>query len=193
MRYIYALLILLWVVTVQAAPDERGALGFYLGVGGGLGLGQASDDEGEDAGSFTGMGGHLRFGEEVLPSFTLGLDLISLGGTGNNDRYEGGLGGFLLQAGWRPFSWAEALLLIGGLGVGGSSLEPKGDEGYEGVGGGALYQLGLNYEFRLKGGANEGGFTLAPSLYALFSPADSNPVGMNALSLGLDLLWYAGR
>ena len=178
------------VAPALAADDDRGLRGFFVASGGGLALGSAVDGEGEDAGSFFGNGGYLRLGEEVVPGMTLGLMFGGTGGDAESGRYAAGLGGFLLQVGWRPFA---DVVLTGGAGVGGGSIEPAEGDDPQGAAGGTLYQLGLAYEFSLTGGAHDG-FGVAPALNWFLVPSyDRSPTRLSVFMVGLDGFWYAGR
>jgi len=185
---------LLIPVLAAAAPEDRGLRGWYVGGGGGVLIGQASDSEGRDPGGFLGGGGRLRVGDEVIPNLGIGLAFLGAGGTGNNDTYESGFGGFLLDITWRPLPTDLAgLVVAGGVGVGGGTITPKDDaRGYEGTPGGTLYSLGITWEIDF--GSSIDGFALAPGVHALFVPAQAgNEAGLSAFMVGLETVWYAGR
>ncbi len=189
MRRALTVLLLIAAPTL-AAEEDRGLRGFYLATGGGVALGSATDAEGADAGSFFGNGGYLRVGEEALPGLTLGLVFGGLGGQAESERYGAGIGGFVLQVGWRPFA---DLVVTGGFGVGGGGLSPEDDGDPEGSAGGALYQLGASYEIFFWGGERHGR-AAAPAASWLFVPSfDGSPVQLSAFLIGVDLVWYAGR
>lgn len=183
-------------LTFAAAPasaQEVATRGAFIAGGGGMLTGTATDEEGEGAGAYLGAGGLFRFGEEVLPGFTLGLEVLGGGGTGSNERYETGFGGLLLQATWRPFDAAEGLVLLLGTGVGGGSLTALGEDGFEGLAGGSLHEVGVVYEFALYRSGNAA-FALAPGVRWWLVPttADSE-VWLQGFALGIDTVWYFGR
>lgn len=186
-------LLFLGPLGARAAEDDRGPRGFYIGGGGGIVTGTATDGDGDDAGSFFGTGGQLRLGEEVIPGLTIGLELGGGGGAGSDDRYDLSVGGFLLQVGWRPMGSRPGLVLLAGTGLGGGGLTPKGDDGLEGDGGGAFHQLGFLYEFAFTG-EDQDGWRVAPSVRWLLVPsAGPEGVGINTFAVGLETVWYAGR
>lgn len=179
--------------AAPATAQEIATRGAFIGAGGGALTGTATDEDGEGAGAYLGAGGVFRFGEEVLPGLTLGLEILGGSGTGSNDRYETGLGGLLLQATWRPFDAAEGLVLLLGTGVGGGALTAIGDDGFEGLAGGSLHEVGVVYEFALYRSGNSA-FALAPGVRWWLVPttADSE-VWLQGFALGLDTVWYFGR
>ncbi|MBU1432851.1 hypothetical protein KKF91_20110 [Myxococcota bacterium] len=181
------------ISMAHAAPEDRGLRGYYVGGGLGFALGQATDDLARDTGSFYGMSYHLRVGEEVLPRFSLGLDFLSAGGAGGNDQFDAGGGGFLLQAGWRPLPSQEGLSLLLGTGVGGFSVTGKNGGEYDGLVGGAMYQIAALYDIQVSGAPGEPGWSLAPSISALFIPTSSGEASAMIFSLGVDLTWFGGR
>lgn len=177
----------------NAAEDTRGKRGWYIGGGGGAVLGTGVDDKGRDTGSYIGSGGQFRFGEEVIDRLTLGLEFGGAGGSA--DDFKAGLGGFFLQATYRPGWGTEGLVALLGTGVGGGSLTP--DESVkgapDGAGGGALFQLGLSYEFDFFGAPDEG-VAFAPFVRWHFMPSTpDNAVQLSAFTLGLEVPFYAGR
>ncbi|MCB9545429.1 MAG: hypothetical protein H6706_05975 [Myxococcales bacterium] len=181
--------------TAAAAPEDRGPRGWYVGAGGGVILGQASDAEGRDPGSFLGSGGRLRVGDEALPGFGIGLAFYGGGGTGENDAYAANFGGLLLELSWRPLpERVPSLLFVGGTGVGGGVIEPVDDDerDYEGTPGGAFYSLGVTWEIPFGDGPD--GFALAPAIHADFMPSQGgNEAGLTAFMVGLGTVWYGGR
>ena len=184
------------VLALCAAPavaQDLATRGAFVGGGGGMLTGSATDDEGRGAGAFLGGGGLFRFGEEALPGLTLGLEFLGGSGGGNNDRYDTGFGGFVLQASWRPFTSVEGLVFLLGTGVGGGSLTPKGDDGFEGLAGGSLHELGVLYEFELYRDGNAA-FVIAPAVRWWLVPTTAdNEVWLQSFSVGIDTTWYAGR
>lgn len=181
------------LLATPAAAQELATRGGFIGAGGGMLTGTATDENGEGAGAYLGGGGLFRFGEEVLPGFTLGLEFLGGSGTGSNDKYETGLGGLLLQATWRPFDAAEGLVLLLGTGVGGGSLSALGDDGFEGLAGGSLHEVGLVYEFTPYRSGNAA-FAIAPGVrwWLIPTTADSE-VWLQGFALGVDTTWYFGR
>ncbi|MCB9541102.1 MAG: hypothetical protein H6703_01470 [Myxococcales bacterium] len=180
------------LAALPAAAQDVATRGAFVGGGGGMLTGTATDDEGRGAGGFLGGGGHLRFGEEALPGLTLGLEFLGGSGAGNNDRYETGFGGFVLQASWRPFDAVEGLVFLLGTGVGGGSLTGKGDDGFEGLAGGSLHELGVMYEFALyRDGLSS--FVIAPAVRWWLVPTTAdNEVWLQSFAVGVDTTWYAG-
>ncbi len=176
-----------------AAEDTRGKRGWYIGGGGGAVLGTGVDDQGRDTGTYVGSGGQFRFGEEVIDRLTLGLEFGGAGGSA--DDFAAGLGGFFLQATYRPGWGTEGLVALLGTGVGGGSLTPeKSVKGApDGAGGGALFQLGLSYELDFFGAPDEG-VAFAPFVRWHFMPSTpDNAVQLSAFTLGLEVPFYAGR
>lgn len=190
----------LWITLLlpalaQAAPDDRGLRGWYVGGGAGVLIGQASDEEGRNPGGFLGSGGRLRVGDEAIPNLGIGLAFLGGAGTGNNDAYESTFGGLLLELTWRPLpATLTGLVVAGGTGVGGGTIDPaEGDErDYKGTPGGAIYALGAQWEINF--GDDADGFMLVPGIHALFVPAQAgNDAGVSAFMVGLETVWYAGR
>lgn len=189
MRLFIALLLLPGLL--HAAEEDRGPRGFYLGFGGGLMLGAATDEDGASAPGFLGNGGHLRLGEEVLPGFTLGLRFGGGGGASFDDDYETGLGGFALETTVRPLTDA-GWTLMAGVGVGGGSLDPK-DGGPEGSAGGSMLMLGTTYEWTVLGQPTAG-LAVAPTFtWSWFPAIRGNPAQLHAFIIGVETVWYAGR
>jgi hypothetical protein len=99
--------LLLIPALATAAPEDRGLRGWYVGGGGGVVIGQASDAEGRDPGGFLGAGGRFRVGDEVVPNLGIGLAFLGAGGVGGGTitpkddalNYEGTPGGTLYGAG----------------------------------------------------------------------------------------------
>lgn len=184
-------------VAHAGEPDDRGPRGWFVSGGPAISLGRAVDSEGRDAGSFTGAGGHFRFGEEVWPGLTMGLAFLGTGGTGNSDRYDAGLGGLLLQGSYRPVD-STPLVFVFGTGVGGGALTAKGaekdeEEPIDGTAGGALFQLGVLWEFKITGGPTDG-LSLAPAINWYMAPStDSNKASVQTFTIGVDTTWYFGR
>ncbi|MEZ4463504.1 MAG: hypothetical protein R3F60_28135 [bacterium] len=117
---------LLLAATASAAPEDRGPRGWYVGAGGGVILGQASDSEGRDPGSFFGSGGRLRVGDEALPGLGIGLSFYGGGGTGDNEAYTSSFGGLLLEVSWRPLpERLPAFVGRRGPGLGGGALPAR--------------------------------------------------------------------
>lgn len=177
----------------HAAPEDRGIRGWYVGGAGGAALGTAVGEEGERAGSFFGSMGRLRVGEEAIPNLYLGLTF--LGGGGAADRYEAGFGGLFLEAGWRAFPDSlPALVLIGGTGVGGGEITATDaeDTDAEGAPGGAIYEVGLMWEFTF--GDAVDGFTLAPTAHLYLVPGQAgNDAALQTVMIGIETVWYGGR
>ena len=179
----------------HAAKDDRGPRGIFVAGGGGFALTSGVDDEGQRAPMAYGSGGHFRFGEEVIERLTLGLELGGSGGTG--DDFEAGLGGFAVQASYRPGLLTEGLVFLVGTGVGGGSLTPttEVDDGTapKGTGGGAFHLLAVQYELDLNGPANDG-FALSPSLRVYLLPSTTgHPVRLTSFVVGLESVYYFGR
>ncbi len=174
-----------------AAPEDRGPRGLYLAGGPSLLVGRATDDAGDDTPTYTGVVGRLRIGEEALPGLALGLELV--GGAAAGEGFDAALGGFLLQVGWRPFGPDDPLVLWGGTGFGGGDIAADGDAVDGGAAGGSIHSLAVAWELALWGGESDGG-RLTPVVSWLFVPQSfGGGVGFNALHLGVELTWYAGR
>ena len=172
-------------------PEEPGSRGLFFGANMGLLLGTAVADTGDRAGTYVGQGVSFRFGEEVLPGFTLGLAFGFGGGTGAD--FEASGGAVFLQAGIRPLSNSPQLQLIVGTGLGGGKMSPTEEEGPEASTGGAAHQVGLTYEFWIWKGPNDG-LTLEPMLEWVYLP----PFGdiedrLSQFSIGIATTWYVGR
>jgi hypothetical protein len=177
------------------APVDPGGRGWFIGGGGGLVVGIGRDEDGESTGTFIGSGGYLRFGEEVFERFTLGLMFYGAGGSGGGDEpYSTGFGGFFLQATIRPFEVVDPLLILLSTGIGGGSITADTEgEGPEGAVGGALYQVGLAYEFELSRNSG-GGWRLGPALtWTLVPPVGDNDTLISNIVVGVESTWYAGR
>lgn len=178
-------------LAAHAVEDDRGKRGWYVSGGGGGVLGRAVDDDGRDTPSYFGFGGQLRVGEEVLDRLTIGLEFG--GGGGSGEDFEAGLGGFFLQAGYRPGWLGEGLVFMLGTGVGGGSLTANSETAPEGAGGGAIYQAALSWELDFFGAPDEG-IAFAPTLRWIFVPdTPDNEVQFSAFTLGLEIPYYAGR
>jgi len=179
----------------RAEDDPRGQRGVFIAFSPTFSAVRGVDDAGRETPSLLASGGWVRFGEEVVDGLTLGLELGGLGGQGSN--FSASLGGFTLQATWRPGVLSERLVLLVGAGVGGVGLTPDDADASpaqpSGSGGGALLQAGAHYELDLFGGPREG-FAFGPALHGLWVPDTAdNPVTLAALSLGLEAAWYFGR
>jgi hypothetical protein len=175
----------------SAADDPRGQRGWFVAGGGGGVIGRAVDDRGRDTPSYFGAGGGFRFGEEVIPRLTLGLEFSGAGGSG--DAFEAGLGGFFLQSTYRPGWGTEGLVLLLGTGVGGGSLTAADDGGPDGGGGGAIFQAGVAYEFDFFGAPDEG-VAFSPYVRWHYVPSTpDNEVQFSAFVVGLEVPFYAGR
>lgn len=175
-----------------SAPEDRGIRGWFVGGGGGVATGTAESSDGERVGSFFGGMGRLRVGEEAIPDLYLGLTF--LGGSGSADRYDTGFGGLFLEAGWRAFPESlPALVLIGGTGLGGGELTPTDpNDDFEGMPGGAMYEIGLMWEFDF--GDAKDGFTLAPTAHLYLVPGQfGNDAGLQTVLIGVESIWYGGR
>ncbi|MCA9539093.1 MAG: hypothetical protein KC620_09400 [Myxococcales bacterium] len=187
------LVALLVSAPAHAAPENAGRRGVFLGGGGGVITGTAEDEDGRDTGSFTGAGGHLRFGEEVIAGLTIGLEFLGGSGSGHNDRFEAGVGGFVLQVSWRPFDSPEGLVFLGGTGVGGGGITPTEDGDFEGSSAGAIHQLGVIYEF-FPYRDGDGGLAIAPAARWFILPTSADgKVWFNDFIVGVDTVWYFGR
>lgn len=178
--------------AAQAAPEDRGRRGWYVGGGGGLAVGVANDVDGESAGSFLGNMGRLRVGEEAIPNLYVGLTFM--GGGVAADRYEAGFGGLFLEAGWRALpSTLPDLVFLVGAGVGGGSLDAKDpDDDLDSAPGGSIYELGLMWEFEF--GDEPEGFVLAPAVHWYFVPPQfENDAQLSTVLVSIEALWYGGR
>jgi hypothetical protein len=183
---------LMFAGAAHAAPEDRGQRGWYVGGGGGLAVGAADDVEGESAGSFLGNMGRLRVGEEAIPNLYVGLAVM--GGGLSADRYDAGFGGLFLEAGWRalPSALPDLVFLVGA-GVGGGSLEAKdAEDELDSAPGGAMYELGLMWEFEF--GDEPEGFVLAPAVHWYYVPPQfENEAQLSTVLISVEALWYGGR
>lgn len=188
---VVALCATLMPAPARAADDPRGQRGWFVAGGGGGVIGGAVDDAGRDTPSFFGTGGGFRFGEEVIPRLTLGLEFSGAGGSG--DAFSAGIGGLFLQSTYRPGWGTEGLVFLLGTGVGGGSLTADDDGGPEGAGGGAIFQAGVSYELDFFGAPDEG-VAFAPFVRWHFVPSTpDNEVQFSAFVVGLEVPYYAGR
>jgi hypothetical protein len=186
-------IVLLTISIAWAAPEDRGPRGTFISLGGGALIGQATDEDGRSTGSHTGSNTHLRFGEEVIPGLTLGLEMGGGSLNGLNDKYTGQFGGLFIQAGWRPFEQLQALQFLFGTGVGGGSLVASTDEGFEGDVAGALYSLATQYEFKF-GEELGSGFILAPYVRGIIAPqSGASQAQIYTTVIGLESGWHFGR
>lgn len=191
MRFVF--LVLFTPLAAHAVEEDRGPRGFFVGGGGGVMVGTASDGDDVDAGGFFGNGGYLRLGEEVLPGFTLGLRFGGGAAPSNAENFEASLGGFALETSLRPFSDLPQVVLMGGVGVGGGEIEPKAPGDPEGSTGGTMLLLGLAYEFTVYGAPTDG-LAVAPSvMWSYFPEIRGNPANLSAFLLGVETVWYTGR
>jgi len=179
----------------RAEDDPRGHRGLFVAFSPSVTGARAVDDAGRDTPTLFANGGWFRLGEEVVDGLTLGLEFGGLGGQGSD--FSASLGGFTLQATWRPSVLSERLVLLVGAGVGGVGLTPEDADVSpaqpKGSGGGALLQAGAHYELDLFGTPREG-FAFGPAVHAYWVPDTAdNPVTLAALSLGLEAAWYFGR
>ncbi len=183
----------LMTTLAHAVPEDRGSRGGYIGFGGGVNLGEATDEDGRPAGGHVGGAYYLRFGEEVLPNFALGLEISSASMVANTGSYDARFGGLLLAAAWRPFNQLTALNLILGTGVGGGTLTPRDDENFSGSVAGALGLLGAQYEIKFGDDAGEG-FVLAPYTRLLYAPrGGDSETSILTVAIGLETGWHWGR
>jgi len=174
-----------------AAVDPRGQRGWFIAGGGGGVIGGATDDAGRDTPSYFGTGGGFRFGEEVVPRWTLGLEFSGAGGSG--EAFSAGFGGFFLQSTYRPGWGTEGLVLLLGTGVGGGSLTADDDGGPAGAGGGAIFQAGVSYELDFFDAPDEG-VAFAPFVrWHIVPSTPDNDVQFSAFVVGLEVPFYAGR
>ena len=184
----------LGIAAAHAAEDTRGRRGWFVSGGGGALLGSGVDADGRDTASYFGGAGQLRVGEEVIDRLTLGLEFGGAGG--GADDFDAGLGGFFLQASFRPALGTESLVCLLGTGVGGGSFTAKEDAASgapDGGAGGAIFQLGLSYELDFFGSPEEG-LAFAPFVrWHIVPSTPDNAVQFSAFLVGLELPWYAGR
>ena len=100
---------------------------------------------------------------------------------------------FGLEGRYRLSSRERGLLLIGGIGIGAGGFAAEGESllSSDASGGGSIWKLGLGYEV---GGEGSAGFTYIPRLlFQRLGPQMESEVAMNAISLGIEVLYASGR
>lgn len=172
--------------TVLEPPSPRQGYYASLGIEAGPGFGW---DKGEaiDARLLTGLP-ILRLGQLLTQRFSMGLRLEFTGGKKGNETTA--LGGLLIETGVRVWN---KLAIQGGVGAGYFSVSQKDpiDPGDKLRGAyGALYMLGLSYDFFPYKKALSGGFAISPTLGARFLP--SSPFDALSILVGVDFVWWTG-
>ena len=156
-------------------------------------VGHAQDADGRSAGGHSGSGGHLRFGEEVIPGLTLGLEVGGASLKANHDKYTGSVGGLLVRAGWRPLQRLESFHILFATGFGGGSLSSKAEDGAAGSVAGALYSLVAQYEFKF-GDRVGSGLILAPYVRWMLAPVSGDTdTRIYTFVIGMESGWHFGR
>ena len=175
-----------------AAPEDRGPRGSYVAIATGIVMGSATDVEGESAGSHIGSAFSLRFGEEVLPRLTVGMNISGAQANANQSLYETYFAGLLFDASWQPAEDLPLSILFG-TGFGGGELTPKGADGFKGQVAGAIHILGLQYDLRWPRN-HGGGWCLSPYLRGHFLPASGeSEAQIFTWAMGIETNWSWGR
>ncbi len=186
--------LLLYPLNAFAVEENRGLRGNYLALSSGVVMGQSTYSDGNTTGSGIGSGYELRFGEEVLPGFTLGFCLGGGNSNGNSDRYKSGFGGLSMEAGWRPL--APPLFFILSTGIGGGSITPLSEEEDAQESqpvAGAYYRVGAQYDIQWTQKSG-GGLILSPFVRGHFIPASgSSNTSITSIVSGIELGWAFGR
>jgi hypothetical protein len=175
-----------------AAPEDRGPRGSYVAVATGMIMGSATDLTGESAGSHIGSAYSLRFGEEVLPRLTIGMNISGGQATANQDLYETYFAGLLFDATWQPKASVPISILLG-TGFGGGELTPRGTPGFSGQVAGAIHVLGIHYDLRWTR-AHGGGWCVSPYLRGHLLPASGDSqTHIITWAVGVETAWSWGR
>ena len=187
------LLLLATPAIALSAPEDRGRRGAFISLSNGPVIGHAVDADGRSAGAHTGFGTGLRFGEEVIDGLTLGLEIFGASFKGNADTHKGGLGGLLVQAGWRPWQTLAPLQFLLSTGVGGGSLSATSEDEFDGQVAGALFSVGVQYD--VKFGVEQGaGFVLSPCIRGVLAPQSGDAeTRIYTTVVGLEASWHFGR
>ena len=193
------LMIGLWVIVqspnLYAAPEDRGMMGgtYAFSSGGYVMTGQ--DGESNRLPSQYGYSFALFLGEEVLPKLCVGihfdthLDQFSNGEEPSNSQ----MFAFGLEGRMRVTGQERGLYILGGIGIGAGGFLAQGESltEAEASSGGSIWKLGLGYEL---GGEKISGFTYSPKLiFQRLGPQMESTVGVNVVSLGLEILYATGR
>ena len=134
-------------------------------------------------------------GEEVLPKLFVGIGVdahIDTFGSAQEPSLSQ-LFAFGLEGRYRLSSSERGLLLIGGIGIGAGGFAAEGESllSSETSSGGSIWKLGLGYEL---GGEESAGFTYIPRiLFQRLGPQMESEVVINAISLGIEVLYASGR
>lgn len=185
--------------SALAAPEDRGARGWWISGGVGGGITNLAADDGRDAGSAVGTSARLRVGEEVLPGLNLGLAVTYLHGAAESALFTAKQGSLLVDVNWQPWpTLVPPLVIEAGMGFGVGQLTPnadaQADEVYKGSSAGAAWVFGAAYAFEPAGATQAGGWTLAPTALLYWLPAQNgSPTRMVTVVLGLEGTWFFGR
>ncbi|MDX2023556.1 MAG: hypothetical protein SF187_25185 [Deltaproteobacteria bacterium] len=172
--------------TVLEPPSPR--QGYYASLGIEAGAGFLWDKgDSRDPTALTGVP-ILRLGQLLTQRFSMGLRLDFTGGKKGDETTA--LGGLLIETGFRVWN---KLAVQGGFGAGYASVSQKNppdpDDKLRGAYG-ALYMLGLSYDFFPYKKAFSGGFAITPTLGARFLPG--SPIDAVSVLLGVDFVWWTG-
>ena len=130
----------------------------------------------------------LRLGQMLTTRFNLGLRLSFLGGVKDGETRS--LAGLQIESGYRVW---RTLAVQAGVGAGfariskDKHLDP--DDELRGSYG-ALYMLGLSYDFFPYKKSLSGGFAISPTVGARFLLSD--PIDALAILIGVDFTWWTG-
>ena len=134
----------------------------------------------------------LRVGQLITQRFSMGLRLGFAGGEKKDTtgKETTALSGLLIETGFRL--WKQ-LAVQGGVGAGYFSVSQSKpadpDDKLRGAYG-AIYMLGLSYDFFPYKKALSGGFAISPTLGTRFLP--SSPFDALAVLVGVDFTWWTG-
>ena len=180
---------------VYAAPEDRGAMGGVYALSTGAFVATGTDQDDQRLSSQYGYSIGLFLGEEVLPKLFVGIHLNAhLDQFGEGEAInQSQLYAFGLEGRYRLTGETHGLLALGGIGIGTGAFLSAGQSltDADASGGGSIWKLGLGYEL---GGEQVSGFTYIPKLiFQRLGPQMENQVSMNVISLGLEVLYGAGR
>ncbi len=161
--------------------------GYWLSVGGALGL--TLNDSEERKSPENQLGGLLNFQLGEMVTSWLGIGLQANFGWAEDDQWNTLYGGLLLDIQLVPI---DHLAIHFGAGGGGLRSTHKTDEEtpLQGTGGG-YYMLGLSYDaFPLYKEGSSGGFSATPSIQLLHLPGTT--FKSTIVTVGLNVTWWSG-
>ena len=181
--------------VAYAVPDDRGAMGGMISIGGGGYVGTGEDESGDRLSSPIGGSFNLSFGEEVWPRLFFGLSIDSHIGQTQDQNYDAMFFAFGLETRYRLTQKQRGLIVLGGLGIGGGGFTFKKEASEKtpgGSSGGSVWKVGVGYEIELS--ETPRGFTLVPRLiYHRLGPQMESQVSMDLISINFELMWTSGR